>query len=178
MTICEPFWAHLDPFGQFQAKMIFLLKSTSAKPRGDTNSFLPEMVQKCPDGPKRVPNCQKHLGLPFRTLLDPFGPLWNGDKPAILAIFVLLVRVFGTHCSFLFWLCIYIDFNFLGCTLKSSRQTSNVMRQFVDSIFLFFSCGLWSGDSNCWQTDIGGIRQPALGARNRIYPIVQQEQQL
>ena len=76
--------------------MIFLLKSTSAKPRGDTNSFLPEMVQKCPDGPKRVPNCQKHLVLPFRTLMDPFGPLWNVDKPAM----------FGHFC--LFYWCVFL----------------------------------------------------------------------
>ena len=150
---------NLDVFDYFKQKMIFCSK---APPPNPTLSLW---------GNKRVPNCQKHLGLPFRTLLDPFGTLWT-----TLACFIGVF--FGTHYSFLFWLCIYIDFNFLCCTFKSSRQTSNVMRQFVDSIFLFFSCGLWSGDSNCWQTDIGGIRQPALGARNRIYPIVQQEQQL
>ena len=56
------------------------------------------MVQKCPDGPKGVPNCQqqKHLGLPFRTLLDPFGPLWNVDKPAM----------FGHFCFF-YW-CVFL----------------------------------------------------------------------
>merc|ERR1711894_411135 len=45
------------------------------------------MAQKGPDGPKRVPNGQKHLGLPFWTLLGPFGPLWNVDKPAMLGHF-------------------------------------------------------------------------------------------
>ena len=39
------------------------------------NHFLFEMVQKSPDGPKRVPNGQKHLGWPFWSLLDNFGTL-------------------------------------------------------------------------------------------------------
>ena len=51
--------------------------------------FLFEMVQMGLDGPKRVPNGQKHLGLPFWTLLDPFGPLWNVDKPAMFGHFCL-----------------------------------------------------------------------------------------
>ena len=45
------------------------------------------MAQNGPDGPKRVPNGQKHLGWPFWTLLDPFGPLWNVDKPAMFGHF-------------------------------------------------------------------------------------------
>ena len=58
------------------------------------------MVQKCPDGTKKVPNCQKHLGLPFRTLLDPFGPLWNVDKPAMFGRFCLFYWfVLGTSCT-------------------------------------------------------------------------------
>ena len=58
------------------------------------------MVQKCPDGPKRVPNYQKHLGLAFRTLLDPFGPLWNVDKPNMFGNFYLFYcwLFFGTPC--------------------------------------------------------------------------------
>ena len=82
-------------------------------------------------GNKRVPNCQIHLSLPFRTLLDPFGPLWH----------VLLVFFLG-HTTVSCFGCAYIDFTFLCCTFKSSTQTSNVMRQFVDNIFLFFF--LWS----------------------------------
>ena len=54
---------------------------------GAKNQFLFEMAQKGPDGPKRVPNGQKHLGWPFWTLLDPFGPLWNVDKPAMFGHF-------------------------------------------------------------------------------------------
>ena len=41
------------------------------------------MIQKGPDGPKRVPNGQKRLGWPFWSLLDPFGPLWSVDKAAM-----------------------------------------------------------------------------------------------
>ena len=55
-----------------------------------------KVVQKCPDGPKMVPNCEKHLGLPFWILLDPFGPLWNVDKPAMLGHFCLFY-----WCAFL-----------------------------------------------------------------------------
>ena len=33
------------------------------------------MVQKEPDGPQKVPNGQKHLGLPYWPLLDHFGTL-------------------------------------------------------------------------------------------------------
>ena len=40
-------------------------------------------VYNCSDGPKRVLNGRKHLGWPFWSLLDPFGPLWNVDKPAM-----------------------------------------------------------------------------------------------
>ena len=45
------------------------------------------MVQKGPDGPKRVPNDQKDLGWPFWSLLDPFGQLWTIDKPAMFGHF-------------------------------------------------------------------------------------------
>ena len=41
---------------------------------GAKYQFLFETVQKGPDGPKRVPNGQKHLGWPFWSLSDPFGP--------------------------------------------------------------------------------------------------------
>ena len=88
-----PIWVHLDTFGPFQTKINLLpQKDKAGFGRGAfeqkaKNHFLFEMVQKCPDGPKRVPNCQKHLGLPFRTLLDPFGPHWNADKPSIFGHF-------------------------------------------------------------------------------------------
>ena len=49
--------------------------------------FFSEMVQEGQDGPKRVPNGQKHLGWPFWSLLDPFGPLWSVDKPAMFGPF-------------------------------------------------------------------------------------------
>ena len=33
------------------------------------------------------PNGQKYFGRPFWSLLDPFGPLWNIDKPAMFGRF-------------------------------------------------------------------------------------------
>ncbi len=60
------------------------------------NHFLFEMVQKGPDGPKRVPNGQKHLGWPFWSLLDPFGPLWNADRPAMFGQFGPKWTIFWT----------------------------------------------------------------------------------
>ena len=54
---------------------------------GAKYQFLFETVQKGPDGPKRVPNGQKHLGWPFWSLSDPFGPLWSVDKPAMFGPF-------------------------------------------------------------------------------------------
>ena len=38
------------------------------------------MVQRGPDGPKRVPNGQKHLGWPFWSLLDHFGTVGRPQK--------------------------------------------------------------------------------------------------
>ena len=84
------------------------------------------MVQKGSDGPKRVPNCQKHLVLPFRTLMDPFGPLWNVDKPAM----------FGHFC--LFYWCVflghpvYISMSILSMSiLMSMLASSNCSEQWV-----------------------------------------------
>ena len=54
---------------------------------GAKNQFWFEMVQKGPDGPKRVPNGQKQVGWPFQSLLDSFGRLWNVDKPAMFGHF-------------------------------------------------------------------------------------------
>ena len=69
----------------FQTKIDFLIRSTSAKPYfvhlGKKFISLSEMGQRGPDGPK----WSKTIGL---TILVPFGPLWNVDKPApCLAIF-------------------------------------------------------------------------------------------
>ena len=61
-----PVWTLLDHFNKKHLRQTLLCSC------GATNWFLSEMVQKCPYGPKSVPNCQKDLGLPFRTLLDPF----------------------------------------------------------------------------------------------------------
>ena len=61
-----PFWVHLDPFGPFQTKMNFLPQMDKVGFGGGAseqkNQFLFEMVTKGPEGPKRVPNDQKHLG--------------------------------------------------------------------------------------------------------------------
>ena len=68
-----PFWARLNPFGPFQTKNDFLLKSTSAKPyfvlmRQQIDFFLKwsESVQMGPIGSQIV---KKHLD-------DHFGHFW------------------------------------------------------------------------------------------------------
>ena len=57
---------HLDTFGPFQAKINLLPHNDKVGFGGGAfeqkDHFLFEMAQKGPDGPKRVPNCQKHLG--------------------------------------------------------------------------------------------------------------------
>ena len=63
---------------------------------GAKYQFLFEMVQKGPDGPKRVPNDQKDLGWPFWSLLGPFGPLWRVDKPAMFDHFWSKIGHFWT----------------------------------------------------------------------------------
>ena len=55
------------------------------------------------------PNCQKHLGLPFWTLLEPFEPLWNVDKPAM----------FGHFC--LFYWCVFLGHPVCLTKLLSDR---------------------------------------------------------
>ena len=61
-----PFWAHLDTFGPFQTKINLLPHNDKVGFGGGAFEqkimFLFEMAQKSPDGPKRVPNGQKHLG--------------------------------------------------------------------------------------------------------------------
>ena len=87
----EPFWAHLDPFGPFQTRIDILLRSTSANPYfvhlGQKNHFCLKWSKRVQMGPKWVPNDQKHLGWPFWSLSDPFGPLWSVDKPAMFGPF-------------------------------------------------------------------------------------------
>ena len=57
------------------------------------NNFLFEIVQRGPDGPKRVPNGQKQLGWPFRTTLE----CWQACHVWPF-LFVLLIR-FLRHVS-------------------------------------------------------------------------------
>ena len=64
--------------GAFEQKIIFCLKWS-------------KRVQM---GPKGVPNGQKHLDLPFRTILDLFGPLWNVDQPDMLRRIVCFIGAF------------------------------------------------------------------------------------
>ena len=54
-----------DPFGSFQTKIDFFSKAPPPNPTlsiWGKKSFLSEMAQKGPDGPKRALNGQKHLG--------------------------------------------------------------------------------------------------------------------
>ena len=95
----------MDTFGPFQTKINLLPhKDKVGFGRGaleQTINFLFEMVQKGPDVPKRVPNDQKHLGWSFRTLLDPFGPLWNVDKPDMYGHVCFISAFFlGTPCIY------------------------------------------------------------------------------
>ena len=96
----------LGPFGPFQTKNHFLpYKDKVGFGRGAFEqkiNFLFEMIQKGPDVPKRVPNGQTHLGWSFRTLLYPFGPFWNVDKPAMLGHFCLF------YWCVIFWDTLYV----------------------------------------------------------------------
>ena len=51
---------------------------------------------------KKVPNCQKHRGLPFWTFWGFFGPLWNVDKPAMFSHFCLVYWCAFCSSSFIF----------------------------------------------------------------------------
>ena len=98
----EPFWTLLGHFRQKSICCPMRTKLGSAEVLLSEYHFSFEVVQKGPDGPMRVPNGQKHLGLPFRTVLDPFGPLWNNDKPAMFSHFCLFCWCifFGTPCIY------------------------------------------------------------------------------
>ena len=100
LTVWDLLVVHLDTFGPFQTKINLLLYEDKVR-FGESafeqkNHFPFEMVPKDPDGPKRVPNGQKQLSLPFRTLLNPFGPLWNVDKPDMFDHFCLLSQMLKT----------------------------------------------------------------------------------
>ena len=89
-----PFGSLLGPSGPFWT---ILDKNDFFAPTGQSRGwqrcfgakyqFLFETVQKGPDGPKRVPNGQKHLGWPFCSLSGPVGPLCSVDKPAMFGPF-------------------------------------------------------------------------------------------
>ena len=66
-----PFWTISNKNWYFAPKH---LCKTLFCPFGAKKSFLSEMVQKGPDGPKRGPKWSKRLRL---TILVPFGPLWT-----------------------------------------------------------------------------------------------------
>ena len=86
------FWAHLDTFRPFQTKINLLPHKEKVGFSGGAfeqkNHFLFEMVRKAPDGPIGVPNGQKNLGGPFRTVLDHFGMLTGLPGMAIFVCFI------------------------------------------------------------------------------------------
>ena len=84
---CGPFWTISNKNWFFAPKHLF---QTLLCPFGAKKSFLSEMVQKGPDGPKRGsnPNGQKHLGWPFGSLLDHFGALTSLQCLAIFGDFL------------------------------------------------------------------------------------------
>ena len=133
----EPFWTISNKKWFFAQKH---LRQTLLCPYGATNWFLSKIVQKDPDGPKRVPNCQKHLGLPFQTLLDPFGPLQNVEKPAM----------FGHFC--LFYWCV-----FLGHPVIFLFYTTFITSLFVSKTSALESIpgradrGVQGGDQPSWN---------------------------
>ena len=83
----EPFWAHLDHFGQFQTRIDILLWSTSAKPYFVHSGQKIIIVWNGPKGTRWAPKGSKWSKTPRFTILAPFRPLWNADKPAMLGNF-------------------------------------------------------------------------------------------
>ena len=86
----SPSW-HFPKNASTFTKIDILLRSTSANPYfvhlGQKNHFCLKWSKRVQMGPKWVPNDQKHLGWPFWSLSDPFGPLWSVDKPAMFGPF-------------------------------------------------------------------------------------------
>ena len=79
-----PFWAHLDPFGPFQTKMNFLPQMGVAEVLRSKKSIFVWNGPKWSRWARKGPKWSKTLRL---TILDPFGPLWNVDKPAMFGHF-------------------------------------------------------------------------------------------
>ena len=83
-----PIWIPLDHFKQ---KLIFCSGAALPNPTlsisGKKNHFRLKWSKRAQMGPKGVPNGQKHFGWPFWSLLDPFGPLWSVDRPAMFGHF-------------------------------------------------------------------------------------------
>ena len=83
-----PFWVHLDPFGPFQTKMNFLPQMDKVGFGGGASE---QKINFCLKWSKRVqmgPKGSQMVKNTFRlTILDPFGPLWNVDKPAMFGHF-------------------------------------------------------------------------------------------
>ena len=78
-----PFLAHLDPFGPFQTKMIFL-------PQRDKVGFdvgaSEQKINFCLKWSKSVqmgPKGSQMVKTVRLAIFYPFGPLWNVDKPAM-----------------------------------------------------------------------------------------------
>ena len=98
LTIWNPFgpiWTILDNFKQ---ELIFCSEAPLQNPTlsiWGKKSLLSEMVQKEPDGPQKVPNGQKHLGLPYWPLLNPFRPLLTLTSLPCWAIFGQKWTIFG-----------------------------------------------------------------------------------
>ena len=57
--------------------------------RSKTVCILGVKIIFCPKWPTMVLRDQKQAGLPFGTLLDPFGPLWNVETPAVFPPFLV-----------------------------------------------------------------------------------------
>ena len=88
--------------------LIWILSDKFFLPHEDKEGFGRGAFEK-----KKVPNCQKHRGLPFRTLLGLFIPLWNVDKPAmfVIAIFVWFIGAPSVHHLSSFYLSIVLSFH-------------------------------------------------------------------
>ena len=72
----RPFWARVDPFWIISNnKRLFCSKASLPNLVGPQIDF-------CLKWSKRVPNCQKHLGLPFWTPLAHYGTLTSLPKSA------------------------------------------------------------------------------------------------
>ena len=93
-----PFWARLDPFEQFQTKISFCSKAPPPNPTlslwGNKLIFVWKGTE-VSRWAQKSPKLSKTSRLTITDPLDPFGPLWNVDKPAM----------FGHFC--LFYWCIF-----------------------------------------------------------------------